>query len=87
VVGAVIGRAIGNLGSFVLAIFLGLFTWTSLARIVRGEFSSLREREFVDAARVAGASDRRIIFRHILPNAVGVVVVSTTLLMSAGDSA
>ena len=83
VVGAVIGRAIGNLGSFILAIFLGLFTWTGLARLVRGEFLSLREREFVDAARVAGASDRRIIFRHILPNAIGVVVVSTTLLMSA----
>jgi peptide/nickel transport system permease protein len=43
---------------------------------------SLREREFVDAARVAGASNRRIIFKHILPNAVGVIIVSVTLLMS-----
>jgi peptide/nickel transport system permease protein len=49
---------------------------------VRGEFLSLREREFVDAARVAGASTGRIIFKHILPNAIGVVIVSTTLLMS-----
>lgn len=83
VVGAVIGRTVGNLGSFVLALFLGLFSWTGLARLVRGEFLSLREREFVDAARVAGASNLRIIFKHILPNALGVVIVNTTLLMSA----
>jgi peptide/nickel transport system permease protein len=50
--------------------------------LVRGEFLTLREREFVDAARVAGASNRRIIFKHILPNAVGVIIVSVTLLMS-----
>jgi oligopeptide transport system permease protein len=43
---------------------------------------TLREREFVDAARVAGASNRRIIFKHILPNAVGVIIVAGTLLMS-----
>jgi peptide/nickel transport system ATP-binding protein len=83
VVGAVIGRAVGNLGSFVLAVFLGLFAWTGLARLVRGEFLSLREREFVDAARVAGAKNPRIIFKHILPNALGVVIVSATLLMSS----
>ena len=65
-----------------LGIFLGLFAWTGLARLVRGEFLTLREREFVDAARVAGASNRRIIFKHILPNAVGVIIVSVTLLMS-----
>lgn len=82
IVGAVIGIQIGNLGVFMLALFLGFFTWTGLARLVRGEFLSLREREFVDAARVAGASNRRIIFKHILPNAVGVVIVSVTLLMS-----
>jgi ABC-type dipeptide/oligopeptide/nickel transport system permease subunit len=83
VVGAVIGRAVGNLGTFVLALFLGLFAWTGLARLVRGEFLSLREREFVDAARMAGASNSRIIFKHIFPNAIGVVIVNTTLLMSA----
>ena len=53
-----------------------------MARLVRGEFLTLREREFVDAARVSGARDRRIIFRHILPNAVGVIVVNATLLMA-----
>src|SRR3546814_17715251 len=45
-------------------------------------FLSRRERDFVDAARVSGARDRRIIFRHILPNAVGVIVVNAPLLMA-----
>jgi peptide/nickel transport system permease protein len=53
-----------------------------LARFVRTEFLTLREREFVDAARVAGASNARIIFKHILPNAIGVIIVAGTLLMS-----
>ena len=66
----------------VLGIYLGIFSWTGLARLVRGEFLSLREREFVDAARVAGASNARIIFKHILPNAVGIIIVSVTLSMS-----
>lgn len=43
---------------------------------------SLREREFVDSARVAGASDFRIMFKHMLPNAMGVIIVNTTLVMS-----
>ncbi|MCL2464264.1 MAG: ABC transporter permease, partial [Micrococcales bacterium] len=68
---------------FVLGALLGLTYWTSMARLVRGDFLSLREREFVDAARLAGASDRRIIFKHILPNAIGVITVNTTLLMSS----
>lgn len=66
-----------------LALALGMILWPSLARLVRGEFLSLREREFVDSARVAGASDWRIITKHILPNAVGVIIVNTTLLMAA----
>lgn len=82
VVGAVIGRSFGELGAAVLGVALGLFAWTGMARLVRGEFLSLREREFIDAARVSGASDARIIFKHILPNAVGVIVVSATLLMA-----
>jgi oligopeptide transport system permease protein len=83
VIAAVLGRTFGEGGAPVLGLILGLVGWPSLARLVRGEFLSLREREFVDAARVAGASNGRIVFRHILPNAVGVVIVSTTLLMSA----
>jgi peptide/nickel transport system permease protein len=82
IIGAVIGFRVGNLGVTLLGVFLGLFAWTGLSRLVRGEFLSLREREFVDAARVAGASNTRIIFKHILPNAVGVIIVSVTLLMS-----
>jgi len=82
-IGAVIGYRVGNLGVLPLAVFLGIFAWTGLTRLVRGEFLSLREREFVDAARVAGASNTRIIFKHILPNAVGVIIVSVTLLLSS----
>jgi ABC-type dipeptide/oligopeptide/nickel transport system permease subunit len=82
VIGAVIGSTFGKLGAFILALVLGLFSWTGLARLVRGEFLTLREREFVDAARVAGASNGRIIFKHILPNAMGVIIVNTTLLMA-----
>lgn len=82
IIGSVIGFHFGNLGVGFLALYLGLFAWTGLSRLVRGEFLTLREREFVDAARVAGASNRRIIFKHILPNAVGIIIVSVTLLMS-----
>ena len=66
-----------------LAIALGLILWPGMARLVRSEFMSLREREFVDSARVAGASDFRIITKHMLPNAMGVIIVNNTLLMSA----
>jgi peptide/nickel transport system permease protein len=82
VIGAVIGFRFGNLGIVPLALMLGFFAWMGLARFVRTEFLTLREREFVDAARIAGASNRRIIFKHILPNAIGVIIVSGTLLMS-----
>jgi peptide/nickel transport system permease protein len=80
---AIVGITFRNLGSFVLALVLGLLIWTTLARLVRGEVLVLRELEFVDAARVAGASDARIIFRHILPNAVGVIIVTLTLTMAS----
>ncbi|MBU4377278.1 MAG: ABC transporter permease [Candidatus Omnitrophica bacterium] len=60
-------------------IVIGVTSWMGLARLVRAEFLSLREREFVVAARVLGASDRRIAFRHILPNALAPVFVSATL--------
>jgi peptide/nickel transport system permease protein len=82
VVGSVIGFKFGNLGVVPLALMLGFFAWMGLARFVRTEFLTLREREFVDAARVAGASNRRIIFKHILPNAIGIIIVVGTLLMS-----
>ncbi len=83
VIGSVVGHMFGGLGAFFLALMLGFFSWMGIARLVRGEFLSLREREFVEAARVAGASDMRIIFKHILPNAIGVVIVSSTLIMAS----
>lgn len=82
VLGAVLALTFGG-NAFTIGVLLGALSWTGLARLVRAEFLALREREFVDAARVAGASDARIIFKHILPNAVGVIVVNSTLLMSA----
>jgi ABC-type dipeptide/oligopeptide/nickel transport system permease subunit len=55
------------------------FFWTGIARIVRGVFLSLREKEYVEAAKASGASDSRIMFRHILPNTLGPIVVNATL--------
>ena len=62
-----------------IMVIIGLTGWMGVARLVRAEFLSLRERDFVLAARALGASDRRIIFRHILPNALSPVLVSATL--------
>lgn len=65
-----------------IGLILALLLWTTIARIVRGSFLSLREREFVEAARASGASDTRIIFRHMLPNALGPIVVNATLTVA-----
>jgi peptide/nickel transport system permease protein len=62
-----------------IMIIIGLTGWMGVARLVRAEFLSLREREFVLAARACGARDGRIIFRHLLPNALSPVLVSATL--------
>jgi peptide/nickel transport system permease protein len=64
---------------WLVVIVLGLTGWMSVARIVRGEVLSLREREFVQAARVLGMNDGRIILRHIIPNILAPVIVYTTL--------
>ena len=64
-------------------IALGLVQWLTMARVVRGQVLSLRRREFVLAARLLGASDARIITRHILPNAAGVILVYATLTVPA----
>jgi peptide/nickel transport system permease protein len=82
IIAAVIGKAAGKVGPLYLALFLGILGWTGLARLVRAQFLSLREMEFVDAARVAGASNLRIAFKHILPNAIGQIIVSITLIMA-----
>ena len=68
-------------GVWGISFLLGFLLWGTLARIVRAEFLSLREKEFVEAARAAGANDRRIIFRHILPNAMSPIIVQTTLIV------
>jgi len=62
-----------------IMIIIGLTSWMGVARLVRAEFLSLRERDFVVAARAIGGSDSRIIFRHILPNALSPVLVSATI--------
>lgn len=66
----------------VIALIIGLLAWTYLARLVRADFLSLREREFVEAARAIGATDRRIIVRHMLPNAIGPIIVNGTLTVA-----
>jgi ABC-type dipeptide/oligopeptide/nickel transport system permease subunit len=83
VIGAVLGKAVRHSSPLLLALCLGAISFTTLARLVRGEFLTLREREFVDAAKVAGASSFRIMRKHMLPNSMGVIIVNTTLLMSA----
>jgi peptide/nickel transport system permease protein len=66
-----------------IGLILAFLFWTAVARIVRGLFLSLREREFVEAAKAAGASDLRIIVRHMLPNCLGPIIVNTTLVVAA----
>jgi len=65
----------------VVIFVITLVGWPYMARIIRGQVLSLREKEFVEAARSLGASDSRIIFRHILPNVVAPIIVYTTLLI------
>ena len=62
-----------------IMVVIGLTGWMGVARLVRAEFLSLREREFVTAARALGAGDTRLILRHMLPNALAPVMVSATL--------
>lgn len=63
---------------------IGALGWMGTARLVRGQFLSLREREFVEASRALGGSHNRIMFRHILPNAIGPIIVATTLAVGSG---
>ena len=71
---AVFGPSLRN-----VVVVIGLTVWASYARLVRAEVLSLRERDFILAARASGAGDRRIIFRHIVPNALGPVIVIASL--------
>ena len=60
---------------------IGMVSWLDVARIVRGQTLSLKRKEFIEAAKVGGVSDTRIVFRHIVPNVLGVVVVYASLLV------
>jgi peptide/nickel transport system permease protein len=73
-----------ELGVFILiVIIIGGFNWMQVARLVRAQFFSLREKEFVEAARALGASRLRLVLRHILPNAMGPVIVAATIDIAA----
>lgn len=74
---AIFGSSIQN-----IVIAIGIVSWTAPARMVRAEFMSLRQREFVDAARNLGVSDIAIIFREILPNALPPVIVFASVVMA-----
>ena len=68
--------------TWIIIVLAGL-GWMYIARVVRGQVLSLKEKEFVEAARAAGASSPRIIFRHILPNCIGPILVNATLSIAA----
>jgi ABC-type dipeptide/oligopeptide/nickel transport system permease subunit len=70
---------LGGGSQWTISIILAAFFWTGIARVVRGVFLSLREKEYVEAAKASGAGDARIMFRHILPNTLGPVIVNGTL--------
>jgi len=67
----------------VIVLVLGLLSWMTTSRLVRASFLSLKNREFVEAARCIGARDRRIIVRHILPNSIAPIIVAATLGVAA----
>jgi len=67
---------------YFIAFYLGVTSWMSVARVIRGMVLSLREKEFVEAARALGGSAPRLIFRHILPNTLDVIIVNATISVS-----
>ena len=73
-----------ELGTFILIVVgIGSFRWMIVARLVRAQFFALREKEFVEAARALGASTFRLVVRHVLPNALGPVIVAGTIDVAA----
>ena len=86
-----INFALGK-GFWQIFIAIGLTMWVDIARVVRGQFISLREQDFVESGRALGYSNKRIIFKHILPNITGTIIViaasnfSSAILMEAGLS-
>lgn len=74
VVSSIISRSV-----YTVMLVIGLTSWPGLAFLVRAQFLSLRERDYVQAAKAMGALDSRIIFKHVLPNAVAIIIVNATL--------
>lgn len=82
-VSAVVGaRLPAEYKMFITMMVIGLLSWTGLARMIRGQILSLREQEFMQAAKALGLSDKRIIIKHLLPNTVAYIIVSATLGMA-----
>ncbi|HTI15117.1 MAG TPA: ABC transporter permease [Dictyobacter sp.] len=77
----VLSIAFANGSPINIVLLIAVLSWASTARLVRSEFLSLKEREYVLAARTMGAGNLRLMFRHILPNAAGPIIVSATLLV------
>ena len=75
------GTVLEEIGSNILSLFIvfGLLYWVSMSRLIRGQILSLREQEYVLAARACGAKASRIIKKHLMPNCIGVVIISTAL--------
>lgn len=80
-VAAVLGHNVGGSWWLIALVIAGLY-WAYVARVARGVVLSLREKEFVEAAKAIGASDSRIIFRHLVPNALGSIIVNLTILVA-----
>jgi len=78
----VASKFLGNGTVSMVIVIFGLLSWMGVSRLVRSLFLSIREREFVEAAQAVGVSDRRIIFRHILPNAFSPIVVAASLIVA-----
>lgn len=81
---AILAVALSKFGhtDLVLIIILSMLFWMGVARVVRGQVLAIREAEYVEAARAAGASSTRIVVRHILPNIIGPIMVNTTLAVT-----
>ena len=80
-VAAMLAHDFGGTWWLIALVIAGLY-WAYVSRVVRGVVLSLREKEFIEAARALGASDARIIFRHLVPNALGSIIVNATVLVA-----
>jgi peptide/nickel transport system permease protein len=79
---AVALKRFGGTNQLVIILILAFLAWMTIARVVRGQVLSLKEKEFVEAARAIGCSDMRVILRHIIPNLVGTIMVNITVVIA-----